>query len=629
MKVSRAWLQKFFNEPLPPTEALAEALTFHAAEIEEADGDMLDVKVLPDRACYLLSHRGVAYELSASLALPLADDPLAKPAPAFAPTGSLSITTCDPVEVPRFMGAVVKGVTVGPSPEWLRAAIESIGQRSINNVVDAANYAMFHLGQPLHAFDAGKLEVKDGAYALLVRHAYEGERITTLTGEDYLLPEGTLVVADGNTDAALGIAGIKGGKAAEVTASTTDLVIEAANFDATMVRRAAQALKLFTDASLRFQNRPSPELVGYGMQAVLELILDVAGGKVEGVVDIYPQGSASAPVMVTLERINSVLGTAYALDDVLGALDRLILPYSESDGAISATPHFVRSDLRIPEDLIEEVGRVLGYDQVPAAALAPLPSSPDQRRYRGIERAKDILLERGYIEISTPSFAKDGEVELANPLQMDRPFLRPGLSGNMREALARAKREAPRVLGPDPSLKLFEVGGAFTKEGEKLALALGYEPLAGKASASILDEDIEALMETVPGLTKPSHDGTVAELTLNDAGLEAAGEGYEPKDIILGPYTPYSPYPFALRDIAVWVPEGTAETQITTVIAEEAGELLARLDLFDRFEKDGRTSYAFRLVFEAPDRTLSDADLDPVMARITEALNSTDGFSVR
>lgn len=631
MKVSRTWLQKYFDTELPPIEELADALTFHSFEVEEAEGDVMDVKVLPDRAGYALSHRGIAFELAAALELPLKNDLLATALPQHAEPGTLEVFVCDDTLVPRYMLAHVKGVKVGPSPEWLKAALESIGQRSINNVVDAANYVMLDIGQPLHAFDENSFTPREGILCVTVRKAYEGEKFITLTNEEYTLPEGALLIVDGATDRPLDIAGVKGGKAAEVNEGTTGLILEAASFDGTHIRRTSQALKLWTDASLRFQNRPSPELVSYGMNAALALILDIAGGELLGVTDRNTAQPSENLVTATLARVNAVLGTSYALEEVEKALTRLALPYQLEGETFHIQAPFWRRDLVIPEDVAEEVGRILGYDRITAVPLPPVNEAPDQRRYRGLERIRDILLERGYVEISTQSFSDEGEIALANPLQTDRPYLRPSLAGNMRDALVRAKREAPRTLGPEAWVKLFELGTVFSKEGEYTSLALGYEQLSGKPSKAMLDDDISALVDGLAGagLMVPSHDGTVAEIALAGVDLEGAGEGYEPKKVVLGAFVPYTNFPFALRDIAVWTPAGTEESEVSLLIHKEAGELLARMDRFDRFEKDGRVSYAFRLVFEAPDRTLSDQDLDPVMARMTDTLNAKEGWEVR
>lgn len=638
MNVSRTWLQKYFSDPLPSDAELVDMLTFHSSEVDEVTqkgGDtILDIKVLPDRAPYALSHRGIAFELAAALNRPLSTDPLREPLPEVsASSGVLSVQIDSVEKCPRYMAALVEGVIVGPSPDWLRGALESVGQRSINNVVDATNYVMLNIGQPLHAFDASKLRKNENdQFNITVRSTLEGEKITTLTGEDYVLPEDTLVIADGITDTLLGIAGVKGGNAAEVTGATTTLLIEAANFDATTVRRASQALKLWTDASQRFQNKLSPELSAYGMRDVLALIQQVAGGEVRAVIDTYPNPQPVHQVVrVSTVDINAILGTDFTQEDVEGALIRLQLSYEVEDGTFSITPPFERRDVVTIQDVTEEVGRILGYERVTPQVL-PVGTTPsDQLRYQGIERIKDVLLEHGYTEVSTQSFAKEGHITLANPLQMDHPALRASLKENMGDALTRAVREAPRVLGPDPAVKLFELGTVFSAEGEHLALCIGYRPSSGKPVAATLQEIADVLTEQFSAYDLPrvSVDGDCIELSLKSVNLEAAGEGYVPNKISLGAYHPFSTYPFATRDIAVWVPNSIDQSAISQLIAKEASDLLARLDLFDRFEKDERTSYAFRLVFQSHDRTLADTDLDPLMQRVTDTLNSQEGWEVR
>ncbi len=636
MKTSRKWLQGYFDAPLPDAEALADALTFHVAEVEEAKDDLIDVNILPDRASYMLSHRGVAKELASALDLPLKRDPLKEELPEYPSNGRLSVSLDEDRKCVRYIGALVTGVKVGPSPDWLKEALLGVGQRSINNVVDATNYVMLDIGQPLHAFDAGKLVAREGKYAISVRPATAGEKITTLTGEEYLLPEGTLLIADGNDTgkAALGIAGVKGGTRAKVDEGTTDILVEAASFDGALVRKTSQALKLFTDASSRFQNKPSAALANYGMRDVLALIQNVAGGEIVDVVDVSEAALEPRTVSVSLARINALLGSSYAAGDVRTALETLGFSYTETEDAFIVLSPFERNDLMIPEDLVEEIGRTLGYDGLASVELPLLQGVPDQAKYRGIERIRDFLVERGFAEISTQSFAAEGEIELENPLQSDKPFLRATLVPNLKDALTRAALVAPRVLGPDPFVKLFEIGNVFSKGGESTVLSLGVVATAGKpaAAANALKEYVATLEQElfqVPGAASLTLDGQMAEVNLSKLNLEKLGEDYAPISVSQGAYRPFSPYPFALRDIAVWTPDGTEESEVTMAIIKEAGEFLARIDLFDRFEKEGRVSYAFRLVFESMDRTLADTDLDPAMARITDALNAKEGWEVR
>lgn len=635
MKVSLKWLQSYFDAPLPSVEVLADKLTFHTAEIEEAEGDLLDVNVLPDRAAYMLSHRGVAKEMSAVLDVPLLRDPLKEDLPEYPEGTSLSVTLDEEGMCTRYMGAVLTGVTVGPSPDWLKEALEAIGQRSINNVVDATNYVMLDVGQPLHAFDAAKLVAREGRYAIAVRPATEGESITTLTGETYKLPEGTLLITDGNNEGLpLGLAGVKGGNHAGVTTETTDLVIEAANFDGPRVRKTAQSLKLFTDASSRFQNKPSPALVSYGMRDVIALIQKVAGGTLVDVVDVFPNPPEAQTVSVSLQRINGILGSSFSLEEVRGAFNRLGFSYTEVEDSFVVLAPFERRDLVIPQDLVEEVGRILGYDSISGEALPLIQGVPDQAKYRGIEAVRDFLVERGFTEISTPSFAEEGEIELANPLQEDRPYLRASLLANLKDALTRAAYVAPRVLGPEPFIKLFEVGTVFQKGGEALVLSMGVVATSGKPadSAEVLKQNIATLEQELLGTPAHTHlsiEGQMAEINLNKVNLEKIGEDYAPVTVVQGMFRSYTSYPFALRDIAVWTPGGTAESEIINAIISEAGDYLMRIDLFDRFEKEGRISYAFRLVFESKERTLADTDLDPAMEAITKKLNAHEGWEVR
>ncbi|MBI4088699.1 phenylalanine--tRNA ligase subunit beta [Candidatus Kaiserbacteria bacterium] len=603
MKVSRQWLQTYFEKPLPDTAALADALTFHAFEIDEIKGDVMDVKVLPNRAADCLSHRGIAKELSAILNIPLKSDPLREPIKIMDIVSPyLKVEIEDPKKCSRYMGALVRGVKVRPSPDWLKEALESVEQRPINNIVDATNYVMLNIGQPLHAFNAKSIA------GIIVRGAKEAENITVLSGETYKLSPGTLLITDASTGAAIGIAGVKGGKQAEITDATTDIIVESANFDSTSIRRAVQALRFSTDASQRFQNRPSPELCAYGMRDVLALIQEIAGGEVVGVVDEYPaRPEQSRGVSISLEKINSVLGSDISKEEVESVFARLGLEMKVKGNEFTITPPFERTDITIPEDLAEEVGRIQGYDRIPTAELPPISETPDQARYRGIERMKDQLVEQGFIEVSTQSFVKKGDVVLANPLDTAKPALRPSLEETLQEALTKAIYYAPLVLAPNEKPKLFEVGTVFSKKGEHLEL------------------------RTVPSVAL-AKEGDLTKIKLEDYGKD-----YKPKQYKLGTYKPFSAYPFIVRDIAFWVYSAEGETppgpdvgeiKMKELIREHAGPLLVQIYLLDRFPKEGRISYAFRLVFQSTDRTLTDAEVNAVMADISGALSQI-GHEVR
>jgi len=589
MKIPASWLQTEFEAALPSPEKIAEAFTFHAFEIDSIEGDVLDVKVLPNRAADCLSKRGLAKELSAILDIPMKEDVLRRPAPAFPPTDALKVEV-DPLFVLRHTGALVTGVAVGPSPAWLKELLESMGQRSINNIVDATNYVMLSLGQPMHAFDAGKIAGGSGGLHITIRPAKEGEKVTILSGEEHALSQSMYVIADATSGLALDIAGIKGGLASGIDENTKDIFISVGNYDGTLIRRASQKLKIFTDASQRYQNRPSPELTAYGMQAILSVIKDVAGGELVGVVDAYPKKpGALLPITVSLERLNQILGADFKEDEVMDVFRRLDLPASLSQGTFVVSPPFERTDLTLPEDIAEEAGRILGYERVIPRELES-DGAVDQARFRGMERVKDFLLERGFTEVSTQSFAAKGEVKLANPLDKTKPALRTTLSENLKEALVKAKLYAPITLPPNAKPKLFELGTVFSKDGERVVVETS-EPVP----------DIPPLV--------------------GDAA-------YEPRRYMLSPYKPFSLYPFIVRDVALWVPEGTDAADIASVIRASVGTLLVRLQQFDTFSKEGRTSYAFRLVFQADDRTLTDEEAAGWMEAVTEALTKR-GWEVR
>lgn len=620
MKVSRTWLQKHFAEPLPDTAQLAELFTFHAFEVEGHDEDMIDLKVLPDRAGYALSHRGIAAELSAILGIPMSYDQFAEALPSY-PSGEGLALTLDGAFVSRHIGAIVRGVAVGPSPAWLSEALASVGQRSINNVVDATNLVMLAVGQPNHAFDLAALTKGPRGYEIAIRAAKEGEKVATLSDEEYALTSDMHVIADAVSGTALDIAGIKGGKASGVSEVTTDLFVSVGNYDATRVRKTAQTLKLFTDASLRYQNRPPTELVGYGAHQLFSLLTQVCGGTLEVVVDetcvMTPE---RAPLAVTTAALNARLGTAYTDAEVASVLSRLSLPYlQEGSGAFMVSVPFWRRDLLVPEDLAEEVGRILGYDRI-EGALLPVAAPGDTARYRGIESVRDFLVARGFTEVSTPSFAVSGDILLANPLDQTRPYLRATLNGNLADALSRASLAAP-TLGVYDEVRLFEIGTTFTKDGEQLMVSLGRKRVSGKAG-DLLAEDIAALAASF-GITSVRQ-GDVAEGVLGSLpGSDGIGVSS------LGAFVPYSAYPFALRDIAAWTPEGTPLETVHALIREHAGAELLRADHFDSFTKEGRTSHAFHLVFQSPERTLTEEDLTAAMASVEAAIRALEGWEVR
>ncbi len=348
MRVSASWLAEYLGADMPKSADIARLLTFHAFEVEgvEKIGDdtLFDVAVLPNRAHDCLSHRGIAREIAAVTGVPVKKDPLREPADLSLTSRVLSVVVDDPVRTPRYTAAVVRGVSVGPSPRWLRERLEALGQKSINNIVDATNFVLLDIGQPTHAFDLDTFAMNGGTCTVRVRAALPDETMTTLDGVTRTLPTGATVIADGKSGAALGVAGVKGGAHSAISPATKDIVVESANFNPVSVRKTAQALKLRTDASVRFENGLAPELAAIGLREVVELILKIAGGSVEGYVDVYPRPRNPFLVGVSLDEVNRVLGTSLAERDVVKALERLSLPFATVkpiDAVLARAPELV------------------------------------------------------------------------------------------------------------------------------------------------------------------------------------------------------------------------------------------------------------------------------------------------
>ena len=327
MKVLHSWLKDYVGDSIPNASEVERLLTFHAFEIEEVteEGEetVIDVKVLPDRAGDSLSHRGIAHELAVHIGAPLAHDPFRNAPTLPRQTDSIAVHIDEATRCRRYMAARVEGVRIVESPVWLKTRLEALGQRSINAVVDATNYVMLSLGQPLHAYDAAKIEMRNGVSTLSVSVAHEGETIETLSRESRTLNTSVPVIRDASSGAALGIAGVKGGTHAEVTDATTTLILESENFDPQLTRKGAHMLKLPTDAAKRFENNLSPEVAPYALTELVRLVIELGGGTCDGYVDVYLESETNPEIRVTLNEINTRLGLTLPKETVEEILSRL------------------------------------------------------------------------------------------------------------------------------------------------------------------------------------------------------------------------------------------------------------------------------------------------------------------
>ncbi|MFA6520581.1 MAG: phenylalanine--tRNA ligase subunit beta [Candidatus Paceibacterota bacterium] len=602
MKYSYNWL-KWYIPDAPEPEKLADIFTYHLAEVENLeklpDGDtVFDIKILPNRAHDLLSHQGLARELSSLLNIAFVD-----------PTPKYKIPESKPSDLKieiesekcrRYSGRIIRNVKVGPSPEWVVKHLESIGQRSINNMVDAANLVMFDCGQPTHIFDLDKVQEK-----LVIRQAKEGEELTTLDNKECKFKSADMVIAD--AERALAVAGIKGGKIAEVDNNTKNIILEVANFDPTAVRKTAQSLNIFTDARKRFENDLSPELVSYAMRELSALILEMCPEAIfEDVVDVYPKKQEQQKLKFRTEKISKVLGLEVSVEEIKDILKRYNFSYTEKGGEFEIEVPHMRLDLNIEEDMAEEIGRVIGYDKL-KGVVSHVDFKPKQNElYTKIVWARNKLKEEGYSESMTTSFANKGEVEVMASAS-DKNFLRTNLTDGLKESIKLNQTNAP-LLGLE-KIKVFEIGTIFKKSGEEMHIAYG---------------DKKEIKEI-------TLDEYTSQMEKNSVALPASGlrheQNFSPSASPV--FKMWSLFPFIARDVAVWVSDTVESNQVLKVIKENAGDMVVRgPELFDEFKKDGKVSYAFRIVFQSYDRTLTDTEINEVMNKISEKIKA-NGWEVR
>ncbi|AMW05033.1 phenylalanine--tRNA ligase subunit beta [Gemmatimonas phototrophica] len=652
----------------------------------------LDLDVLPNRPD-LLSHVGLAREISALTNTPLRALPADLQAPpvlgdtlcgATMVQGThASVTLADPQSCPRYVAVVIKGVQVGPSPEWLQKRLDAIGARSISNVVDATNYVLHGLGQPVHAFDLAKLESR----AIVVRQTREGERIVTLDGTERPLVAGTTCICDGASPVAL--AGVMGGLHSEVTTDTTDILLEVAVFDARFVRRVRKTVGLNTDASYRYERGIDAGNTAEVARMAAALITQVAGGTVVEVLDVGSAPASRAPVMLRPARLARLLGVAIPVDEIVRRLESLGCVVSTQGEALAVQAPTWRHDLLLEVDLIEEVARLVGFDALPDELRPFRPgSAPDHPLHLASRRVRDALVGVGLAETRPMPFTASGGDDtprVRNPLAEDEPFLR----GSILDTLARrAEYNLSHMQG---NLRLFEIGNVFTPRAGRLpleevrvgALIMGArrpahftEPnppvfdmwdakeLAERIAASafpgrpvqLVGASVPVLWTiTVPevgvvgrveavALDKPvwATDAWGVEVTLGEISSQDIAEprahAHAPADRESGAtravrFVPLPTTPAAEFDLALLVPDGIAASTVESALRTGGGELLERVQLFDEFRgpgvPDGVRSLAWRLTWRHPERTLRDKEIEGRRSRLLELLDKELGIRPR
>src|SRR3989338_252433 len=618
MLISYNWLKWYIPEA-PDAEKFVDVFNYHLCEVEslekKGDDNIFDLKILPNRAHDLLSHQGVARELASLLNIKYVDPApkykIPPPAPK-APAGQAELKIdVQSDKCRRYMGRIVKNIKIGTSPEWVIKHLESIGQRSINNVVDAANIVMFDCGQPAHAFDLDKIQGD-----IIVRNGKDGEEMTTLDNKEIKFKSSNMVISDDKN--VLAIAGIKGGKIAEVDNNTKDIILEVANFNPTSVRKTAQALNIFTDARKRFENDLSPELGPHAMLELSALILEMCPEAIfENIVDVYPQKQEIRKLSFSVEKISKILGLDISVSQVEDILKRYNFEYTKTpspDGhsplaggeeyVITVPP--MRLDLVIEEDMEEEIGRIIGYDKVKGKIPKINFKTKVNETYAKISWARNKLLGEGYSEVMTYTFCNSGEVEVMQSAS-DKKFLRTNLTDGLKESLKLNQLNVP-LLGMD-EIKIFEIGTVFKKSGEEMNVAYGNKK-------EVKEMSLEEFCKSA------SPDAFAQEYPASQRHRSQKHTG--------GVFKMWSLFPFIARDIAVWVPEGVKSKDVEKIIKNNAGSLAIRgPELFDEFKKDDKISYAFRVVFQSFDRTLTDAEINAVMTQITNKIKENNGWQVR
>ena len=639
------------------------------------DDSTLDVEVTANRGD-LLSHAGVARELAGegggAVVLPAFPGDAGveltyQEGTKRVQVGAVSVGIEDPDLCSRYMGAVVRGLRVGPSPAWLQQRLRGAGSRPINNVVDATNYVMLELGHPLHAFDLGKLTDS----AIVVRRARASEKtFTTLDDESRVLSLDMLMICDAERPVA--VAGVMGGLHSEVDDATRDVLLECAIFAPKSIRSTRKALGMSTDASYRFERGVDAEGARGAVERCVALILAVAGGSVDGpVLDCCPVPFESASIGLRLARVERLLGVAFDAEAVRGLLSPLgfRIEATQDEVLTVSVPGFRAHDVRREVDLIEEIARTHGYDAFPAELRAYRPGTvPDDPAFRLEDELRRALAARGLFEAHTPAFSPDGEgdVEVSNPLSTTERFMRrallPSLLRRVEHNFARGNRD----------VRLFEIGTSFRRAGageppaEETHLtavltgrrapphwAAEDEPFTLWDLKSLL-EDVAARAYGADATVEPAgseqapfdasasfgvrragstvgHGGRVADGAVDapvwagdvwalEVTLPASGAARAPFA-----YCALPTYPAIERDLALLVPPGVTSARVASTIREAGGTLLEAVELFDVYRgKIGSAEFArslaFRLRFRAPERTLKDEEVDKAVESVLHRL---------
>jgi phenylalanyl-tRNA synthetase beta chain len=696
MLFSYNWLQSFFKDKLPAPKKLAQLLTLHSFEVEDVKKVgkpacrsgrdwVFDIDVTPNRAADCFSHLGISRECSAFTKLKIKSVPRREPKVLL--RGSklkvkednknnikdfVQVEIKNAKDCPRYTGRVITGVKVKASPKYIQERLKSCGLDPINNIVDAANYVMLELGQPLHAFDFDKiaLPVSKETKRIIIRRAKIGEKIEALDDKIYKLDEDILVIAD--SEKPLAIAGIKGGKSTAIDKKTKNVFLESANFNPILIRKTSKKLGLKTDASFRFEHGMDPNMTETAIDQLAELVQKTAGGRIaKDRADIYAEKVLSRKIKLNLAQVEDLLGVKISKNEVIKILKSLGFGI---DSKFQVKVPTWRPDITQSEDLTEEIGRIYGYEKLksvfPIMALIPSQRN-DELVWQ--ERAKNILKAAGFFEVYNYSFISKrtgdyldkGLVELENPFSEQFYYLRPNLLINLLDNI----RHNSKYLQKKKELKIFELGKVFKKRGKGIEEK---KMLAGMLTRSkedfyILKGVLDGLLQGL-GISDKFYDdyqasrqifwnpkksaeikisgqevgflGELSSKVLSKLGVKESVTAFEidfDKLVKLcseeQQYQAVSKFPSAVRDIAVLVPLQVKMADVLNKINIAGGELIQDVDLFDIYEgqelPEGKKNFAFHIIFQAKDRTLNGKEIENVFKKIIKALEKELDWEIR
>lgn len=665
-------LQTFFKQKLPDAKKLADLIGQHVFEIEglEKIGNdwAITIDILPNRGdCF--SHLGLAKEISAILGYALLMPSIKyKENQKILANNFLKVRVLDK-DCQRYTAKVVKNIKVSEGNKKIKQYLETCGLNSINNIVDIANFVMIELGQPLHVFDLDKIEKQ----SITVKSLIAKEKFLALDDKTYELNVGDMVIA--SPSKTLALAGVKGGKFAEVDNNTKDVVIESANFLYSRIRKTTTRIDLKTDASIRFEHKLDPELTILAINRFASLLDN--GDIAKGVIDIYSKKPAPKLVKLEIAKIESVLGAKIPLKNILAVLKSLgfMIAKSNKDSLFVKIPTY-RLDICFQEDLIEEIGRIYGYEkisvQTPISAIAT-PSIDNDILWAN--RARIALSSIGFFEAQNYSFVSQKNkddlglldsdlIEILNPLSSEQQYLRPNLLINLL-------KNVKNNLAYYSDIKLFEIGNIFNKDEYKdkiydvINLRLSgviahktdkdmfYEAkgvvdylLSSMGIADYFYKDIDlksniwkrnAMAKIELNGIDIGYVGVPQKMILDKMGIncqdvaifdfdfaklsDLATQEYEYQEI--------PKYPAIIRDISILVPFNAKIDDVLQRIDDVKSDLIEDVDLFDIFEKDGNKSLAFHIIFQAKDRTLTGQEIDPIMQKIIEILSKNKDWKPR